>query len=184
MPGNQYTRNGNWVKSFKSLDYCLPSIQLIILINLFFCQKSRKRNIPVKRIGVSCAEAGNLFARLGKDPWQEAGRLAQMPKSGAIEGLARMIATFLKEEFSRNPFTRLTSLFALPVLNAFKKRVDPGRYNGASLLGLRGIVVKSHGSADDFAFGKALERAADEARYGLVERISERMAQREPQLAS
>lgn len=100
------------------------------------------------------------------------------------EGLARMLATFLREEFSRNLLTRLAALFAMPALNAFKKRVDPGRYNGASLLGLRGIIVKSHGSADDFAFGKALERAAEEARYRLVERISERMAQREPLPAS
>jgi glycerol-3-phosphate acyltransferase PlsX len=96
------------------------------------------------------------------------------------EGLARMLATFLREEFNRNPLAKLAALFAMPALNAFKKRVDPGRYNGASLLGLRGIIVKSHGSADDFAFGKALERAAEEARYRLVERISERMAQREP----
>jgi glycerol-3-phosphate acyltransferase PlsX len=97
------------------------------------------------------------------------------------EGLARMLATFLREEFGRNIFTKLAALFALPALNAFRKRVDPGRYNGASLLGLRGIVVKSHGSADNFAFTKALERAAEEARNRLVERISERMAQHKPQ---
>lgn len=97
------------------------------------------------------------------------------------EGLARMLATFLREEFGRNIFTKLAALLALPALNAFRKRVDPGRYNGASLLGLRGIVVKSHGSADNFAFTKALERAAEEARNRLVERISERMAQHKPQ---
>lgn len=96
------------------------------------------------------------------------------------EGLARMLATFLREEFRHNWFTKLAALFAMPTLNAFKQRVDPRRYNGASLLGLRGIIVKSHGSADDFAFGKALECAAEEARNRLVERISERMAQHAP----
>ena len=68
------------------------------------------------------------------------------------EGLAQMLAAYLREEFKRNLFTRLAALLALPVINAFKRRVDHRRYNGASLLGLRGIVVKSHGSADSFAF--------------------------------
>ncbi|MFN3397740.1 MAG: phosphate acyltransferase PlsX, partial [Sulfurimicrobium sp.] len=63
----------------------------------------------------------------------------------ASEGLARMIGELLKQEFRRNLLTRLAGLMATPVMNAFKKRVDPRRYNGASLLGLRGIVVKSHG---------------------------------------
>ncbi len=92
------------------------------------------------------------------------------------EGLARMLATFLREEFSRNVFTKLTALLAMPALNAFKRRVDPRRYNGASLLGLRGIVVKSHGSADKLAFSRALEHAAEAARNRLVEHIGERMA--------
>ncbi|MFZ5512500.1 MAG: phosphate acyltransferase PlsX [Pseudomonadota bacterium] len=91
------------------------------------------------------------------------------------EGLAQMITTFLREEFNRNWLTRLAALVAMPVLKAFKRRVDHRRYNGASLLGLRGIVVKSHGSADSYAFGKAIERAAEAARNRLVERISERM---------
>ncbi len=99
------------------------------------------------------------------------------------EGLAHMLATFLREEFSRNPFRKISALFAWPVLNGFKKRVDPRRYNGASLLGLRGIVVKSHGSADQMAFAMAIERAAEAARNRLVERISERMAQNAPQMA-
>ena len=98
------------------------------------------------------------------------------------EGLAHMLATFLREEFSRNPFRKIAALFALPALNGFKQRVDPRRYNGASLLGLRGIVVKSHGSADQMAFAKAIERAAEAARNRLVERISERMAQNAPKM--
>lgn len=92
------------------------------------------------------------------------------------EGLAQMIRQFLRQEFSRNPLTKLAGLFALPVLNAFKARVDHRRYNGASLLGLRGVVVKSHGSADAFAFRHALEQAAEAARERLPEKIAERMA--------
>ena len=92
------------------------------------------------------------------------------------EGLAQMLATYLREEFGRNVFSRLAGLLALPVINAFKNRVDHRRYNGASLLGLRGIVVKSHGSADAFAFGFAIRRAIEEARTGVLAHITERMA--------
>ena len=92
------------------------------------------------------------------------------------EGLTQMLDTFLRHEFKRNVFTSLAGLIALPVINAFKRRVDYRRYNGASLLGLRGIVVKSHGSADSFAFEFAIERAAEEVRNGVLRRISERMA--------
>jgi len=92
------------------------------------------------------------------------------------EGLAQMLATFLREEFSGSLFSRLAGLVALPVIKAFKSRVDPRRYNGASLLGLRGVVVKSHGSADAFAFGFAIRRAIEEARTGMLAHIAERMA--------
>ncbi|MCM8596806.1 phosphate acyltransferase PlsX [Accumulibacter sp.] len=98
----------------------------------------------------------------------------------ASEGLAQLLATFLRQEFSRNPLTRAAALFALPMLNRFRKRVDHRQYNGATLLGLKGIVVKSHGSADSLAFRRALERAADEAGSGVLGRISERVAQRQP----
>ena len=92
------------------------------------------------------------------------------------EGLAQMLATYLREEFARNVFTRIAGAIALPVLNAFKRRVDHRRYNGAMLLGLRGIVVKSHGSADAFAFGFAIERAVGEARNGVLAHITGRMS--------
>jgi len=92
------------------------------------------------------------------------------------EGLAQMLATYLREEFGRNAFSKLAGLLALPVINAFKDRVDHRRYNGASLLGLRGVVVKSHGSADAFAFGFAIRRAIEEARTGVLAHITERMA--------
>jgi glycerol-3-phosphate acyltransferase PlsX len=98
----------------------------------------------------------------------------------ASEGLAQMLATFLRQEFNRNLLTRLAALIALPVLRNFKKHVDHRRYNGASLLGLRGIVLKSHGSADAFAFGNALERAAEAVRSGVLARITERVAQQQP----
>ncbi len=91
------------------------------------------------------------------------------------EELARMLRDYLREEFTRNWFTKLCGLIALPVINHFRRRVDPRQYNGASLLGLRGIVVKSHGSADSFAFEVAVKRAWDEARSGIIQRISERM---------
>ena len=92
------------------------------------------------------------------------------------EGLAQMLSTFLREEFRRTLWSTIAGLLALPVLNAFKGRVDHRRYNGASLLGLRGVVVKSHGSADAFAFGFAIRRAIEEARTGVLGHISKRMA--------
>ena len=98
----------------------------------------------------------------------------------ASEGLAQMLATFLRQEFGRNLLTKLAALVALPVIRHFKRRVDHRRYNGASLLGLRGIIVKSHGSADAFSFGNALDRAAETVRNGVLERISKRVAQQQP----
>ena len=92
------------------------------------------------------------------------------------EGLARMLGDFLKEEYTRNVFTRLAALVSWPVIRAFRRRVDHRRYNGAALLGLRGIVVKSHGSADRLAFATAIARAASEASHGLLERIGEEVA--------
>jgi len=94
----------------------------------------------------------------------------------ASEGLAQMMGTFIKQEFKRNWLTKLAGLIASPVLSAFKKRVDHRRYNGASLLGLKGVVVKSHGSADSFAFQFAIERAVEEARSGVLRRINEQIS--------
>ena len=89
------------------------------------------------------------------------------------EGVAKMMGGFLKEGFSQSLFTKLGALVSMPVLKAFKHRLDHRRYNGASFLGLKGIVVKSHGSADVFAFRCAVERAAEEAREGMLHHISE-----------
>jgi phosphate acyltransferase len=92
------------------------------------------------------------------------------------EGLVQMLAAYLREEFQRNLFTKISGVMALPVINAFRRRVDPRRYNGASLLGLKGIVVKSHGSADSFGFRFAVQRAYEEARHDVLRSISDRMA--------
>lgn len=86
------------------------------------------------------------------------------------EGLAQMLAEFVREEFARSALSRLAALLALPVLNRFRRRVDHRRYNGASLLGLRGIVIKSHGAADAYAFECAIKRAFEAARHRLLER--------------
>ena len=93
------------------------------------------------------------------------------------EGLAQMLATYLREEFKRNLLTKAAGLLASPVIAAFKRRVDHRRYNGATLIGLKGVVIKSHGSADVFAFGFAIERAVEEARTGVLRHIEERMSQ-------
>jgi glycerol-3-phosphate acyltransferase PlsX len=98
----------------------------------------------------------------------------------ASEGVAQMIAAFLRDEFKSTTYSRLAALVSLPVINAFRRRMDHRRYNGASLLGLKGIVIKSHGSADSFAFEQALLRACEEVRNGVLQRISQRMAQLHP----
>lgn len=92
------------------------------------------------------------------------------------EGLAGMFASFIKQEFTRNIVTKLVALVAMPVLNRFKRRVDHRRYSGAALLGLRGLVFKSHGSSDALAFEVALNRAYDAARHRLLERVHDQIA--------
>ena len=96
------------------------------------------------------------------------------------EGLAQMLASSLREEFKRNWLTKLAALIAISVLNNFKHRFDHRRYNGAILLGLKGISVKSHGSADVLAFGNAISRAYDAAENRVLERISSRIAEMMP----
>ena len=100
------------------------------------------------------------------------------------EGLASMIGEFLRTEFSRNIFTKLLAICAYPVLSAFKNRVDHRRYNGAALLGLRGLVFKSHGSADELAFEYALRRAYDAALNHLLDRVEVRIRHAAPLLSN
>lgn len=91
------------------------------------------------------------------------------------EGLANLMGSFLKEEFKKNLITKLMALISMPVLSSFKKRLDPRCYNGASFLGLRGIVVKSHGGADAFAFKHAISKAVEEARSGVLMHITKQL---------
>jgi glycerol-3-phosphate acyltransferase PlsX len=86
------------------------------------------------------------------------------------EGLAQMLATMVREEFTRSALAKAAALLATPVLKRFRRRVDHRQYNGASLLGLRGIVIKSHGSADEVAFGNAIGVAYEAVRHRLLER--------------
>ena len=100
----------------------------------------------------------------------------------ASEGLATMIVNFLRVEFSRNIFTKMAAIAAYPIISALKKRMDHRRYNGGALLGLRGLVFKSHGSADEMAFEYALTRAYDAARNNLLDRVQARIAHVAPLL--
>jgi phosphate acyltransferase len=101
----------------------------------------------------------------------------------ASEGLASMISGFIRQEFSRNLLTKMAALVAYPVLTAFKHRVDHRRYNGAALLGLQGLVFKSHGSADAFAFEQALCRAYDAAHNQLLDNVRQRISSAAPLMA-
>ena len=91
------------------------------------------------------------------------------------EGLAKMISHSMKEEFSRNILTRIMALISMPVLRAFRKKFDPRRYNGASLVGLRGIVIKSHGGADKLAFANAIEIAMIEVDKAVPQKINSQL---------
>ncbi|MET0349859.1 MAG: phosphate acyltransferase, partial [Rhizobacter sp.] len=93
----------------------------------------------------------------------------------SAEGMASLIVSLIKQEFSRNLFTKALAVIAMPVLKAFKARADHRRYNGAALLGLRGLVFKSHGSADAFSFEQALNRAYDAARNRLLDRVHDQI---------
>lgn len=94
----------------------------------------------------------------------------------ASEGLARMISQLMKESFLKNPFTRLAGLVAMPVMRAFRRKVDPRLYNGASLVGLNGIVIKSHGGTDAVGFACAIRVAISEVRKQVPQLIGARLA--------
>lgn len=93
----------------------------------------------------------------------------------SIEGAAKMIGTMLKESFSKNIFTKLAGLVVYPVLKSFKNRIDPRLYNGASFLGLKGLVIKSHGGADTLAFKTAIQLAELEIKHNVIRKISEQV---------
>lgn len=93
----------------------------------------------------------------------------------SIEGVAKMIGVLLKEAFAKNILTKLAGLLAYPILKSFKDRIDPRLYNGASFLGLRGLVIKSHGSADTLAFKTAIQIAELEVKQDVIRKISEQV---------
>ena len=95
----------------------------------------------------------------------------------ASEGIVQMVRSYIREEFMRSILTRLVGAIVMPVLHAFRRRLDPRRFNGATLLGLRGIVVKSHGSADVFGFARAIERAVEEVRNDVLHRLIQRFGE-------
>ncbi len=89
----------------------------------------------------------------------------------ASEGMVQMVRSYIREEFMRSILSRLAGVIVMPVIYAFRRRLDPRRFNGATLLGLKGIVVKSHGSADVFGFERAIERATEEVRNEVLRRL-------------
>lgn len=93
-----------------------------------------------------------------------------------IEGAVKFMGNEIKHEFQRNLFTKLGALGALPALNGFKQRFDPRRFNGAIFLGLRGIVIKSHGGTDAIGFAYALEEAYHEAQMANLSQFSEKVS--------
>ena len=94
----------------------------------------------------------------------------------SCEGTAKLMAHFLRSAFKKNIITKFIGLLAMPVLRIIKKRMDPSRYNGASLLGVNGIVIKSHGSANVLGFTNAIEEAIAEVRSNVPELIREQVA--------
>jgi glycerol-3-phosphate acyltransferase PlsX len=92
-----------------------------------------------------------------------------------MEGASRLISNAMREEFERSPLRKLGYLAARPTLNALRARIDPRRYNGAAMVGLNGIVIKSHGGTDQFGFQRAIEVAILEARNGVPARIAQRL---------
>ncbi len=142
-----------------------------------------KGNETVKRAGELLKESGlNFYGNVEGDDIYK-GTVDVVVCDGFVgnvalktsEGLAKLIGDQLRWEFKRNPVTRLAGLIALPVLRAFKHKLDPRRYNGASLLGLNGVIIKSHGSADAYSFTQAVHKAVEEVRGGLLRRIADQV---------
>ncbi|MNR98671.1 Phosphate acyltransferase [compost metagenome] len=102
----------------------------------------------------------------------------------ASEGLGRFVKSVLTTEFKSSPLNMLGALIARGALKAISQRMNPSRYNGGSLLGLRGLVFKSHGGADAYGYQWAIKRAFDAAKYDVLTRISTKIADLMPQSAA
>lgn len=99
----------------------------------------------------------------------------------AVEGAGRLFKTVLSEELRRGPFNLLGALIARGALKSISNRLNPSQYNGAGLLGLRGLVFKSHGSENAYGFECAIKRAFDAARFDVLVRISKTISELMPQ---
>ena len=144
-------------------------------------EEAIKGNDVVKRAGELLRESGLAFVGNveGNDIYRGAadvivcdGFVGNVALK-ASEGVAQMLTGFLRDAFSEGLFARLVALIAMPLLRRFKAKLDPRRYNGASLVGLKGVVIKSHGSSDAFGFEQALRRGYDAARNDLPQRIAQ-----------
>ena len=100
-----------------------------------------------------------------------------------IEGAVRFMGSAIKQEFQANLLTKLGALAAMPALKGFKNKLDPRKFNGAIFLGLRGVVIKSHGGTDAVGFSYALEEAFHEAKADSLTRIQQGVADQLAHLA-
>lgn len=98
----------------------------------------------------------------------------------SMEGIASMLVAALKKEYTRNPFRYLGALVSWPVLRSLRREFDPRTYNGASMVGLNGVIIKSHGSADIVSFGNALNVALIEAQKGVPSQIGNLLKAQQP----
>lgn len=135
------------------------------------------QNTPINYIGN--VEGNDIFLKKDLDVVVCDGFVGNVALK-AVEGIAKFIQKSLEKQYKRNLFTKLVALFSLPVLKRLKTDIDPRTYNGATLLGLQGIVVKSHGNADAFAFANAINIARLEASNGVLERIREQLTHLHP----
>jgi glycerol-3-phosphate acyltransferase PlsX len=142
-------------------------------------QEGIKGNDVVREAGELLAQSGLNYIGFVEGDDIFSGRANVIVSDGFVgnvalktmEGVASLIGSYLREEFHRNSLRKVQGLIAAPALKALRDRLDARRYNGASLVGLNGVVIKSHGGADKFAFENAVNTAIIEARKGVPVQI-------------
>lgn len=139
------------------------------------------QNSPINYIGN--VEGNDIFLKKDLDVVVCDGFVGNVALK-SVEGIAKFIQLSLEKQYKRSLLTKLAALFSLPVLKRLKNDIDPRTYNGATLLGLQGIVIKSHGNADELAFANAINIARLEAENGVLERIREQLTHLHPPAAS